>query len=761
MSKMTRFNLLLIVSLVTTNRMFSAHHLELAQADPATDSLASVLSRAAAAQAPSSHERSQSARFKQAVMETNACIPTEFVNIDKFFETNCNIQLFDLEAKQLQALFDKYKKLDPTDRDKFCTNLARLNLPKAKALLNQATPNSRMDLAERTQVARNATRPQSMRKLFNQDSADTEMSQSNTSDASRATTIDTSISTETSTPQAEIAISETSTETGPTESSWKRIMGNLVSLIIASPVETEAETAARTRKELREQAENRSKKLAGAVQRARELATAKRKEDEVREKAGEAAAARAKNQADKQEAKRLADEAESKKLAEVKRLEDEATAKRLAEEREAKRKEDEAKARAREEEAATAKQLADEREAKRLAEEAEARKLAEAKRLEDEAKARQQAEEREAKRKEDEVREKAREAAAARANKKDKAPEAAAAKRLADEAAAKRLADEAAAKRLADEAAAKRLADEAAAKRLADEAAAKRLADEAAAKRLADEAAAKRLADDAEAKRIADEAEAKRIADEAEAKRIADEAEAKRIADEAEAKRIADEAEAKRIADEAEAKRIADEAEAKRIADEAEAKRIADEAAKGQTKSSLISGKKLLAGAGLVGLIATLIKKIFYSSEVDKQGFRSIQTTLQSTYTSNPRIIDELNELHRTLGVELAETGTLSDTSEQALKAFFDLCGLKTFTQSLQAIANNADADFKNEWNAVAAKHAEFIAAWQNIRTVLTQKSEHSAHQAVSDLTHLRDTLNEMSLYLDLINRACELPLPH
>ena len=86
----------------------------------------------------------------------------------------------------------------------------------------------------------------------------------------------------------------------------------------------------------------------------------------------------------------------------------------------------------------------------------------------------------------------------------------------------------------------------------------------------------------------------------------------------------------------------------------------------------------------------------------------------------------------------------------------------------MQTIANQADSDFKDEWITISAEHAAFINAWQTIRTVLSQNKElHNADQtdlaadeAVTDLAQVRNTLNEMSLYLDLINRACELSTP-
>ena len=157
-------------------------------------------------------------------------------------------------------------------------------------------------------------------------------------------------------------------------------------------------------------------------------------------------------------------------------------------------------------------------------------------------------------------------------------------------------------------------------------------------------------------------------------------------------------------------------------------------------------------------------------SEGERQVFRSIENNLKRTYEVNPELINELNALYNALTTELLENGTTTDVSEHAktLNKFFDESNLKSFTQNLQTIANRADSDFKDEWNTISAKHAAFINAWQNIRTVLSQNKEPqnpdqtdlAGDEGATNLAQVRNTLNEMSLYLDLINRACELSTP-
>ena len=188
-------------------------------------------------------------------------------------------------------------------------------------------------------------------------------------------------------------------------------------------------------------------------------------------------------------------------------------------------------------------------------------------------------------------------------------------------------------------------------------------------------------------------------------------------------------------------------------------------------KTSLSAQTKVLAGAtilGIVGGLAALLHKML--SEGERQVFRSIENNLKTTYEVNPELINELNALYNALNTELLENGTITDVSEQAktLNKFLYESNLKSFAQNLQTIANRADSDFKDEWIAISAKHAAFINAWQNIRTVLSQNKESqnpdqtdlAGDEGATNLAQMRNTLNEMSLYLDLINRACELSTP-
>ena len=173
-----------------------------------------------------------------------------------------------------------------------------------------------------------------------------------------------------------------------------------------------------------------------------------------------------------------------------------------------------------------------------------------------------------------------------------------------------------------------------------------------------------------------------------------------------------------------------------------------------KAKASLsTTNKVLLVGGAVVATIITgiLLKKLW--DHRSKVSFRNNQAKQLSTYKVDQKIVAGLSELANDL-----KSADLSDTSDKVktLKKFIEEAKVQSFTQSLQTAANQADADFKNEWIKTSANHKSFIDAWQTIRTVLAQREDLTPANAV--VTQVLATLTEMSKYCDSISKACGLP---
>ena len=173
-----------------------------------------------------------------------------------------------------------------------------------------------------------------------------------------------------------------------------------------------------------------------------------------------------------------------------------------------------------------------------------------------------------------------------------------------------------------------------------------------------------------------------------------------------------------------------------------------------KAKTSLSTRNKVLligsaAVATIIGVI--LLKKLW--DHRSKVSFRNNQAKHLSTYKVDPKVVAGVSELANDL-----KTADLSDTSDKVktLKKFFEESKVQSFTQSLQTAANQADADFKNEWTKTSANHKSFIDAWQTVRTVLAQRADLTPANAV--VTQVLTTLTEMRTYCDSINKACGLP---
>ena len=159
-----------------------------------------------------------------------------------------------------------------------------------------------------------------------------------------------------------------------------------------------------------------------------------------------------------------------------------------------------------------------------------------------------------------------------------------------------------------------------------------------------------------------------------------------------------------------------------------------------------------LASGAIAGALATLIaKKILDPAK--REIFRSMKPRSLAQLASNPELLKQLKQLRRSISDKLMSGHSNLSEETSRVKELFEACNMKNITEELQAVVNLADADFTREWKNAYKANAEYLKVWDEIRGLLTEST-----LATNDYpTEIRDTLNEISLYQDLINQNCNL----